>query len=154
MVTADINKTLEDNPYLTTQQLASGQGLGYRPGSAEVAGTSYGRLDYVQKKSLRESGLSNKGIYIIADMEKIADKVDQKDCSHEGSTVTSNRYKEIGRPYMRDYRISPSDTYEFIMTPPMSKCLSDAEFVKTDTTYNENSERSTSLMPLSLTSTQ
>ena len=47
MVTADITRTLEDNPYLTTQQLASGQGLGYRPGSAEVAGASYGRLDYL-----------------------------------------------------------------------------------------------------------
>ena len=45
-LTADISKTLEDNPYLTTQQLATGQGLGYRPGSAEVAGTSYSRLDY------------------------------------------------------------------------------------------------------------
>ena len=140
MVTADITKTLEDNPYLTTQQLASGQGLGYRPGSAEVAGTSYGRLDYIRKKSLKESGLASKGVNVIADMEKIADKIDQKDCSHEGSTVTSKRYKEIGRPYMRDYRISPSCTYQFIMMPLMSKLLSDSDFVETDTTYNENTE--------------
>ena len=140
MVTADITRTLEDNPYLTTQQLASGQGLGYRPGSAEVAGTSYGRLDYIQKKSLKENGLSSKGIHVITDMEKIADKIDQKDCSHEGTTITSRRYKEIGRPYMRDYRTSPSGTYQFIMTPLMSKLLSDADFVETDTTYNENTE--------------
>ena len=73
-------------------------------------------------------------------MEKIADKIDQKDCSHEGSTITSRRYKEMGRPYMRDYRISPSGTYQFIMTPLMSKLLSDADFVETDTTYNENTE--------------
>ena len=45
MVTADITRTIEDNPYLTTQQLASGQGLGHRPGSAEVAGTSYSRFE-------------------------------------------------------------------------------------------------------------
>ena len=140
VVTADIDRTLEDNPYLTTQQLASGQGLGYRPGSADIAGTSYGRLDYYRKKSLREGGLSSKGVHIISDMEKIADKIDQKDCSREGSTVTSKRYKELGRPYMRDYSISPSSTYQFIMTPLMAKLLSEADFLETDTTYNENTE--------------
>ena len=42
---------------------------------------------------------------------------------------------------MRDHRISPSaSTYQFIVTPLMSKLLSDADFVKTDTTYNENTE--------------
>ena len=93
MVTADITRTLEDNPCLTTQQLASGQGLRYRPGSAEVAGTSYGRFDYIGKKSLKENGLSSKSVHIITDMEKIADKIDEKDCSHKGSTITSRRYK-------------------------------------------------------------
>lgn len=29
IVTSDISKTIEDNPYLTTQKLATGQGLGY-----------------------------------------------------------------------------------------------------------------------------
>ena len=46
----------------------------------------------------------------------------------------------IGRPYMRDYNISPSFTYQFIMSPLMSKLLSEAEFLETDTTYNKNSE--------------
>lgn len=73
-------------------------------------------------------------------MEKVADKVDQKDCSREGSTLTSKCYKELGRPYMRHYSISSSSTYQFIMSPLMSKLLSEAEFVETDTTYNENSE--------------
>ena len=34
----------------------------------------------------------------------------------------------------------PVGTYQFIMTPLMSKLLSDADFVETDTTYNENTE--------------
>ncbi len=48
MVTADITRIIRQQSLLilTTQQLASGQGLGNRPDSAEVAGTSYGRLDY------------------------------------------------------------------------------------------------------------
>ena len=33
-VSSDLGKTIEDNPYLSTCQIASGQGLGYRPGSA------------------------------------------------------------------------------------------------------------------------
>ena len=51
-VALDIEKTVKDNPYLTARQLATGQGLGYRPGSADIAGTSYGRLDYHRKKTL------------------------------------------------------------------------------------------------------
>ena len=41
---------------------------------------------------------------------------------------------------MRDYGISPNFSYQFIMSPLMSKLLSEAEFLETDTTYNENSE--------------
>ena len=63
-----------------------------------------------------------------------------KTCSREGSTLTSKQYKQLGRPYMRHYSISSSSTYQFIMSPLTSKLLSEAEFVETDTTYNENSE--------------
>ena len=38
-VISDITKTLEDNLYLTTRQIQCGQGLGYRPGSADIAGS-------------------------------------------------------------------------------------------------------------------
>ena len=41
---------------------------------------------------------------------------------------------------MRDYSISASMTYQFIMTPLMCKLLSEAEFMETDITYNENME--------------
>ena len=139
-VCSDLEKTIEDNPYLTTHQIASGQGLGYRPGSADIAGTSYERLDYHRKKALKESGLSSKGVHVISEMEKIADKIDSKDSQIEGSTTISKQYNELGRPYLRDYSISPSFSYQFIMSPLMSKLLSEAEFLETDTTYNENSE--------------
>ena len=38
-------------------------------------------------------------------MEKIADKVDDKDATNEGSSALSEAYK-LGRPYMRDFAIS------------------------------------------------
>ena len=89
---------------------------------------------------MRDSGVLSKGVLVVCDMEKIADKIDEKDFSREGSTLISKCYKELGRPYMRHYSISNSSTYQFIMSPLMSKLLSEAEFVETDTTYNENSE--------------
>ena len=45
MVTSAIQKSIDENPYLTTHQIACGQGIGYRPGSADMGGTSYERLN-------------------------------------------------------------------------------------------------------------
>ena len=73
-------------------------------------------------------------------MEKIADKIDNRDAINESSHEISAAYKKIGRPYMRDYAISATVTYQFIMSPLMSQLLAGADFVETDTTYNENSE--------------
>jgi len=140
MVSSGIKKSVNDNPYLTTRQLASGQGLGYRPGLADMAGTSYERINYHKNKALKESGIVMKGVHVITDMEAIANKIDEKDCAQEGSTIVSKQYQEIGRPYMVDYSITASMTYQFIMSPLMCKLLSEAEFVETDTTYGENTE--------------
>ena len=41
---------------------------------------------------------------------------------------------------MRDYAISSSVTYQFIMSPLMCKLLAEADFLETDMTYNENTE--------------
>ena len=73
-------------------------------------------------------------------MEKIADKVDHKDAASGGSSALSEAYKKLGRPYMRDYAISSSITYQFIMSPLMCKLLAEADFLETNTTYNENTE--------------
>ena len=70
----DMAHTLKDNPYLSTQQLATGQGLGYRPASADISASSYSRLDYQRKRTLRDSGISFKGVGVIMEMENIADK--------------------------------------------------------------------------------
>ena len=41
---------------------------------------------------------------------------------------------------MRDFAISSSISYQFIMSPLMCKLLAEADFLETDTTYNENTE--------------
>ena len=75
-------------------------------------------------------------------MEKIADKVDDKDATNEGSSALSEAYKKLGRPYMRDFAISCSISYQFIMSLLMCKLLAEADFLETDMTYNENTELS------------
>ena len=53
---------------------------------------------------------------------------------------------------MRDFAISSSLSYQFIMSPLMCKLLAEADFLETDTTYNENMELTcTCLMLLFLT---
>ena len=74
------------------------------------------------------------------DMEKIADKIDEKDKACEGSSSISKHYSKLGCPYTRSYSISSDLTYQFIMNPLMSKLLAEADFIETDTTYNENAE--------------
>ena len=71
-----IQKSIDENPYLTTCQIACGQGIGYRPaaGSADMAGTSYERLNY---QALKESGIVMKGVHVITEIEAIADKIDE-----------------------------------------------------------------------------
>ena len=50
MVISDITRT--DNPYLTTHQIQGGQRLGYRPGSVDIAGSSYDPIDHHRKKTI------------------------------------------------------------------------------------------------------
>ena len=92
MVTSGIKKSVNDNPYLTTQQLVSGQGLGYRPGLADIAGTSYEQIHYHKNKVLKESGNVMRNVHVIIDMEAIANKIDENDCTKEGSTLISEQY--------------------------------------------------------------
>ena len=104
-VHAKIADAVEVNPTLTTSELASGQGLPFLPGSADLSATHYGWLDSVRKDALQKTGVSIKGTQIIMDMEKIADKIDSGDAEVEGSTSTSTDYRQLGRPYMQDFGI-------------------------------------------------
>ena len=44
----------------------------------------------------------------------------------------------MGHPYMRDYCISPEISYQFIMSPFISKVMAAADFIQADVTYGEN----------------
>ena len=46
----------------------------------------------------------------------------------------------MGHPYMSDYCISPEMSYQFIMSPFMSKVMAAADFIQTDVTYDRDHE--------------
>ena len=48
---------------------------------------------------------------------------------------------------MSDYCISPEMSYQFIMSPFMSKVMAAADFIQTDVTYGENKFLPYLLMP-------
>ena len=56
---------VDENPYLTTHHIACGQGIRYRPGSADMAGTSYERLNYHKNKALKEWNYYERGTLIL-----------------------------------------------------------------------------------------
>jgi len=70
----------------------------------------------VENIYLQESGIVMKGVHVITEMETIIDKVD-------GLTIVDQQYKVFGQPYMVYYATTGSMTYQFIISPLMSKLL-------------------------------
>ena len=46
---------------------------------------------------LKECGLNSKGVHMISEMERTADKIGLKDSQIEGSTMIPKRYREISQ---------------------------------------------------------
>lgn len=83
----------------------------------------------------------NAGLASIVDFNKLLCNLDQKDEQMEGlddSTSKLKEYARVGHPYMRDYCISSEMSYQFIMSPFMSKIMAAADFLQADVTYGEN----------------
>ena len=77
----------------------------------------------------------------MVDFYKLLQNLDQKDVQVEGLNLASSKLKDyckIGHPYMRDYCISPEISYQFIMTPFMSKVMATSDFIEAGVTYREN----------------
>ena len=83
----------------------------------------------------------NAGLASIVDFNKLLCNLDQKDEQMEGlddSTSKLKEYARVGHFYMRDYCISSEMSYQFIMSPFMSKIMAAADFLQADVTYGEN----------------
>ena len=59
----------------------------------------------------------------------------------EGLDDSTSKLKEcatVVHPYMRDYCISSVMSYQFIMSPIMSRIMAAADFLQADVTYGKN----------------
>ena len=50
------------------------------------------------------------------------------------------KYQGYGRPYLISAGVENGIKYSFAMSPLMAKVLSEAQFLQTDITYNENTQ--------------
>ena len=149
------------SPRLTADDLAAGRGLQFIPGAVDNAATNKDKIRGIRRKALEHFGhqkgtcinmsfittmprlklFCNAGLASLVGFNKIIQNLDQKDKQIEGLNATNSKLREynmIGHPYMRDYCISPDMSYQFIMSPFMSKVMADADFLQTDVTYGEN----------------
>jgi len=79
------------------------------------------------------------GLDMIVDFNQALQKIDGRDLEMEGLEEHCSRlknYRPLGHPYMRNYCISPDISYQFIMSPFMSKVMASADFIQVDVTEN------------------
>ena len=70
----------------------------------------------------------------LVEFNKILKNLDQRDAQVEDLNPATSKLKEyykMGHPYMRDYCISREMSYQFIMSPFMSKVMAAADFIQT-----------------------
>ena len=132
-------------PLLTPQSVSQGVGVGYMIGLEDKAACNTDRLRYQLKKVQGPKLDSNT---IIAQFEDIATEIDEADeCGSSplsgGASIvetSQEKYRRLGRPYIRSAGIEEGMKYVLVMSPLMSKTLASSPFIETDITYNETKE--------------
>ena len=86
---------------------------------------------------------------VIHDFESIADEIDEADAIASGECggatlveTTSEKYRRLGRPYLRSAGMEDGIKYVVVMTPLMAQILASAPFIQADITFNEICEYS------------
>ena len=141
-------KTVQDaaskHPTLTAQDLMQDVGSGYPVGLTDKAANNVGKVRYQLKKA---KGPKLDSATVIDDFESIADEIDQADAIASGECggatlveTTSEKYRRLGRPYLRSAGIEDGIKSVLVMTPLMAQIVSSAPFIQADITFNETRE--------------
>ena len=83
---------------------------------------------------------------VIYDFKQIADSIDNHDERESGQSgasvveTTCEKYRKIGRPYLRSAGMDEQVNYIVVMSPLMAKILTDAPFLEADVTFDETRE--------------
>lgn len=139
-----VHDAASKHPTLTAQDLTQGVGSGYAVGLIDKAANNLGRVRYQLKKA---KGPKLDCATVIHDFESIADEIDMSDENGTGvlggaSLVETSleKYRRLGRPYLRSAGIEDGIKYVLVMTPLMAQILSSAPFIQADITFNETRE--------------
>ncbi len=83
----------------------------------------------------------------VYDFEQYADEIDQVDELASGGLAgaslretTGEKYRRLGRPYLRAAGVEDGVKYIVVMSPLMAKVLSVSPFIEADITFDENKE--------------
>ena len=132
-------------PSLTPQSVSQGVGVGYMIAMEDKAACNMDRIRYQLKKA---QGPKLHSDTVIAQFEDIATEIDEAD--ERGSSQLSGgaaivetsqeKYRRLGRPYIRKAGFVEGMKYLLVMSPLMSTTLASSPFIETDITYIETKE--------------
>ena len=132
-------------PSLTPQGVSQGVGVGYMVALEDKAACNVDRVRYQLKKA---RGPKLDSTTVIEQFEDICTEIDEAD--ERGSSPLSGgasivetsqeKYRRLGRPYIRSAGIEEEMKYLLVMSPLMSTALASSPFIETDITYNETKE--------------
>ena len=127
----------------TAADMACGIGTGYALGVADMAANNTDRVCYEIQKA---RGPKVDPQTVIYDFKQIADSIDnhdERESDQSGASVvetTCEKYRKIGRPYLRSAGMDEQVNYIVVMSPLMAKILTDAPFLEADVTFDETRE--------------
>ena len=135
-----IHAAVTSNPILTPTDVTHGKGIGFIPSAVDTASSHLGKVAREVVKAKESLGIRCKE-WSPTEFEKEADKIDENDFSiSDDTTENKQRYKKYGRPYLVSTGFENQTNYICTISPLMAKVATNAEFIQTDITYDENSD--------------
>ena len=141
-----IHDSQQRDPTLTARDLSIGKGSGVTIGAVDQASNHLGRVRYQLSKSKKQHG-NGDVLFLLKHFQEVIDQIDEKDDELSGENsgaslveTTAERYRSLGRPYLRTAGFEESITYMLVMSPLMSQVLVSAPFIEADITYDETTQ--------------
>ena len=141
----DITNAKDRCPSLTPHCILQGDGVGYSIGYADKAANNLGKVQYALKKA---KGPRLSPHEVIHKFKEYADEIDENDerfsgCMSGGASLketTREKYRRLGRPYLRSAGLQDDMKYILVMSPLMAEVLAAAPFIQADITFDETKE--------------
>ena len=139
LVQEKVRNAIQSNPSLTPTDISLGTGIGFIPSAIDSASSHHGRMAREVAKKKIVMGLKDKN-WSPCNLEDAVGTLDDDDNQISHNIDQDMKYQGYGRPYLISAGVENGIKYSFAMSPLMAKVLSEAQFLQTDITYNENTQ--------------